>query len=72
MPKLPQISSKKLIKALQKDGWYVVSQKGSHIKLYKDNQTGISIVIIPNHKTIKKGTLSNILKSTKLDIKKLK
>ena len=52
---------KKVIKALEKDGWVLVSQKGSHMKFKKDNKT----CIVPNHKgDIPKGTLSQILKYT--------
>jgi predicted RNA binding protein YcfA (HicA-like mRNA interferase family) len=52
---------KKVIKALEKDGWTLVSQKGSHIKYRKGEQT----TIVPNHKgDIPKGTLSQIIKST--------
>jgi len=32
---------------LKKDGWYVVSQKGSHIKMKHPSKSGI--IIFPNH-----------------------
>ena len=64
MFKSPSISGKKIVKLLIKDGFVFVSQKGSHIKLRKGKIT----VIIPNHKEIRKGTLSNILKLTNLDL----
>jgi len=54
MPKLPQISANELIKAFQKMGFDMVSQKGSHIKM-KDSRGRTAI--IPNHKQIKPGTL---------------
>lgn len=72
MPKLPQISGKKLIKALLKDGWLFVGQKGSHIKLRKVSPVGHTTIIVPQHKTLKKGTLSGILKQSKLSVEKLK
>jgi predicted RNA binding protein YcfA (HicA-like mRNA interferase family) len=73
MPKLPQISGKKLVKILERDGWYKIGQKGSHLKLRKDfDPVGKRIVTVPMHKTIKKGTLSTILKDSGLDFKKLK
>lgn len=37
---------KNVIKVLEKDGWKLISQKGSHMKYKKDNK----ICIIPNHK----------------------
>lgn len=68
MPKLPQISGWKVVKLLQKEGWGVVSQKGSHMKLSKDSDLGKVTVIIPQHKVLKKGTLSSILKMSNLKI----
>jgi len=73
MSNLPQISGKKLTKAFQKDGWYVVGQKGSHIKLQKDlKPIGKNTIIIPNHRIIKKGTLAAILKDSRMGLEKLK
>ena len=52
---------KKVIKALEKDGWVLISQKGTHMKYKKDNKG----CIVPNHKgDIPIGTLSQIVKST--------
>ena len=54
MPRQPKVSSTDLVKAFQKMGFSKVSQRGSHIKM-KDNSGRTAI--IPNHKTIKPGTL---------------
>ncbi len=35
------------LRLLRKDGWYPVSQSGSHVKLKHDNKPGI--IIFPNH-----------------------
>ena len=54
MSSIPQVSGQKVVKALLSVGFKKISQKGSHIKLrHIDGR----IVIIPNHKNIKKGTL---------------
>ena len=37
----------KALSILKKDGWYAVSQKGSHMKLVHDKKNGI--IIFPNH-----------------------
>ncbi len=73
MPKLPQVSAKNLIKALKKIGFEKVSQRGSHIKLQRKITDGkTQIIIVPNHKVIKKGTLRNgILKPLNLSVKDL-
>ena len=36
-----------LYRILIKDGWYPISQKGSHVKLKHDNKPGT--IIFPNH-----------------------
>lgn len=72
MPKLPQISGRTLISALKRDGWKEVSQKGSHLKLIKYHKPlGKSIVIVPMHATLKKGTLHGILKDAYISKEKL-
>ncbi|EKD90851.1 MAG: hypothetical protein ACD_30C00077G0002 [uncultured bacterium] len=72
MPKLPQISGEKLVKIFIKEGWTLVSQKGSHIKLTKKREPiGKSTIIIPNHKVIKKGTLLRIIKDSGISTDKL-
>ena len=54
MPKLPVVSGKDLIKTFKKIGFTIVTQKGSHIKM--KNADG-RVVIVPNHRIIKRGTL---------------
>jgi len=51
-----------LYKILSKDGWYSVSQKGSHIKLRHSEKSGT--IIFPNHgsQEIGKGLENKILK----------
>lgn len=69
MSKLPQVSGKDAIKALQKIGFRIVQQKGSHSKLSKIVNNQKQTVIIPQHKVIKKGTLRNgILKPINLSV----
>jgi predicted RNA binding protein YcfA (HicA-like mRNA interferase family) len=58
MPKLPVISGIEAIKALERLGFSVVRQRGSHIVLRK----GSSGCVVPNHHELKAGTLSGILK----------
>lgn len=35
------------LRILMQDGWYILSQKGSHIKLRHDTKPGI--IVFPNH-----------------------
>jgi predicted RNA binding protein YcfA (HicA-like mRNA interferase family) len=57
-PSLPHISGAEAIRALQKLGFVIARQKGSHIILRR----GSAGCVVPNHKEIKVGTLSSVLK----------
>jgi mRNA interferase HicA len=41
------LKSSELLRLLQKDGWYAVSQKESHIKMKHPFKSGV--LIVPNH-----------------------
>jgi predicted RNA binding protein YcfA (HicA-like mRNA interferase family) len=59
--KLPRdLSGADLIKALQKAGYVVTRQKGSHIRL-TTSRNGEHHVSVPNHDALKVGTLAGIL-----------
>ncbi len=58
MPKLPRVGSRECLAALHRLGFVVVRQRGSHIVLRR----GASGCVVPNHKEIRPGTLSGILK----------
>ena len=51
-----------LYRLLTKDGWYVVSHKGSHVKMRHEIKKGI--IIFPNHgsQEMGKGLENKILK----------
>jgi len=58
MPKLPLVSGIEVIRTLERLGFIVLRQKGSHIILRR----GPTGCVVPNHREIKTGTLSGILK----------
>lgn len=62
MPKLPTPSAREVIKALSSQGFQVVSQKGSHIKMKKIASDETRIVIIPDYPEIPAGTLKSIIR----------
>jgi predicted RNA binding protein YcfA (HicA-like mRNA interferase family) len=51
-----------LLRILKGDGWYAVSQKGSHVKMRHDTKKGT--IIFPNHgsQEMGKGLEKKILK----------
>jgi len=55
------LSAKDLIKILDKYGYEVTRQKGSHIRLTKSSEKGVHNITVPNHDPIKLGTLSSII-----------
>ena len=57
-----------LFRILQKDGWYPISQKGSHVKLKHDTKKGI--IIFPNHgsQEVGKGLENKILKDANIKL----
>lgn len=70
--RLPRdISSIELIKLLQKFGYQISRQKGSHIRL-TTSQQGEHHITIPNHNPIRLGTLSSILNDVAIHFKKTK
>ena len=57
-PSLPHISGADAIRALQKLGFTVARQKGSHVVMRR----GSAGCVVPNHRELKVGTLSSVLK----------
>lgn len=55
-----------LYRVLIKDGWYPISQKGSHVKMKHDTKPGL--IIFPNHGSQEtgKGLEKNILREAGL------
>jgi predicted RNA binding protein YcfA (HicA-like mRNA interferase family) len=66
MSKLPDVSGTELVKALQKVGFIILRQKGSHVSMEKIDSAGQWRTIVPMHREITRGTLHDILKQTGL------
>ena len=66
MTNLPVVSGGECVRALEKIGFNVTRQKGSHISLRRDNP--FAKTFVPNHKELKKGTLKAILKDANLTV----
>ena len=73
MSGLPHIPGHRLVRALQKVGFIVLRQRGSHVLLrHKDDFTRRSTVIVHGSKPIKPGTLQAILRGAKLTVEELR
>jgi len=68
MSKVPSLNYDRVVRALQRDGWVVVRQRGSHIRLQKHTPDETLKLVIPAHRPIKRSTLSHILKQARITV----
>ena len=66
MSKVPSLNYDRVVKALERNGFDVIRQKGSHIRMEKRLENEIIKITVPTHKPIKRSTLSHILKQAKI------
>jgi predicted RNA binding protein YcfA (HicA-like mRNA interferase family) len=67
---LPVVSGQQLVKALERDGWQVARQRGSHVRLKRPDRR-VSLTV-PLHRELKRGTLAGILTDAGLDSERLR
>ena len=65
--KLPVVSGLECIRALEKIGYVIVRQKGSHVRL-KDRNSNLLPVTVPSHEELRPGLLRKILRDAELEI----
>jgi predicted RNA binding protein YcfA (HicA-like mRNA interferase family) len=64
--RLPAISGRECVRALEQVGFYVSRQRGSHIMLRRDSPaTGL---VVPDHKELDRGTLRAIIRQAGLTV----
>lgn len=66
MSKLPVISGRECVKALEKVGFYFKRQEGSHIILRRD--TPFAQTVVPDHKELDRGTLRAIIRQAGISV----
>jgi predicted RNA binding protein YcfA (HicA-like mRNA interferase family) len=70
MTKIPtDLSGRALVRALEKIGFVVKRQRGSHVILRRDNPP--ARVVVPDHKNLRIGTLRTILNTASLTVEDL-
>ena len=68
MPKVPRDADpKKVIRALERLGFRVAGISVSHYKLVHEENPSL-VVVVPFHGKLKTGTLSSILKASKVKV----
>lgn len=65
MPKLPVLSGREVIRALQKVGFLIHHQTGSHVILKQTDLPHLRLSV-PDHKVIKRGLLRAIIREAGL------
>ncbi len=70
MSSVPRLPYRKIIHALQRDGWVVIRQRGSHIRLQKHIGERTLKLTVPAHTPVKSSTLSHILKQAELGLER--
>jgi predicted RNA binding protein YcfA (HicA-like mRNA interferase family) len=67
--RLPVVSGRQAVKALQKLGFEEVSQRGSHIKLRDPHGR---TVIVPLHSELARGTLRSVLRQADIALEEFR
>ena len=67
-PKLPVVSGRQVVRALERIGYRVVRQRGSHIRLRDESNPNHLPITVPDHKTVKPGLLRKILRDADLTV----
>ena len=70
MSTLPVISDRECINALQKAGFFIKRQHGSHIILRRNDP--FSQLVVPEHKELDRGTLRAIIRQAGLSVDEFK
>lgn len=68
MSKVPRLPYIQIVKAPEREGWTVVRQRGSHIRLQKRLGDEVLRITVPAHRPVKRSTLARILKQARLEV----
>ena len=66
MPTYPELSPEKIVGALQRLGFYVRRQRGSHIIMRRD--APFAQTVVPHHRTVKPVILAEILRQANVTL----
>ena len=66
MSKLPRISGRECVQALEQAGFYIKLQESSHVVLRRDDP--FIQVVVPDHKELDRGTLRAIIRQAGLGV----
>ena len=73
VPSLPQVTGQRVVRALEKAGFVVRRQKGSHVILvHSQDLSRRAVVPLHGSKPVKPGTLRAILKGANISVEEFK
>ncbi len=64
MPPLPSLDASEILRALERNGWRIARQRGSHIILVKEGHW--ASLSVPEHRPVAKGTLRSLIRNAGL------
>jgi predicted RNA binding protein YcfA (HicA-like mRNA interferase family) len=64
--KLPRVSGRECVRALERAGFFVRRQEGSHIILRRNEP--FTQLVVPDHKELDRGTLRAIIRQSGLTV----
>ena len=71
MPRTPQVNGRRVIRALEKVGWYVHRSSGSHAIMKNDAMPGRRVVVPVHPRPLKPYVINSILKIAELSVEEL-
>ena len=66
MSKPPLLSGREVVRAFERAGFRIISQRGSHIKIRNDSR--LITLIIPGHREVDRWTLKGILRDAEMSV----
>ncbi len=66
MTQLPVVSGRDCVRCLEKTGFTVLRQRGSHIVLRRENP--FLQLVVPDHRNLDRGTLRSIIRQAELSV----
>ena len=65
-PRLPRVTADEVLRALSRDGWFIIRQRGSHVVLAHPTKSGLAVVPRHQGRTLTPGVINSILTQAEL------
>ncbi len=72
MPKLPRLTARKTVAALQRDGFYIHHHKGSHVHLRHPRKPHLRVVVPYHKRDLAPKTLRSIIAQAELTVEQFR